>query len=431
MNNKQTDRTISLASATFIIVGYVIGASIFILPGSLAAGTGPAVFVAYALAAIPAILAGFVMAQIGSVLPVSGANYVLLRDALTPYSGFLYQWIMVSMAAVVVPVIAFGFADYLGYFVPGLPSKAVAAVLVLVFIVLNTFGIGVASAVQTVMVIVFVVVLAVFGSGGVAFGDPGHLQPLFPKGYSVLAIAAITAYFSYAGVFVIAEIAGEIKQPGRNIPKAILLAFVIIIVLYTMVPLALSMLVPWQQHGRTPMAVVTASQLFLPGPFVSLIAIAALFAAATSVNGILLGLSRDFYQAANDGLFPPWFARVGPKTGTPVRAVMLVGLLSFAGLMMGGAIIDFAQLALIGLMIIQIMTGVALIRLPQKMPQAFARSAFQLSRHKLIFVGIAYMVFSLLFLVILAAEKVELLLIGIAYLLAGVIYRLIRNRRVK
>jgi len=82
-------RTVSLSSAACIIVGYVVGATIFILPGSLAATVGPAVFIAYALAGIPAILAGFVMAQIGSALPVSGAIYVLFRPTLSPFLGFL------------------------------------------------------------------------------------------------------------------------------------------------------------------------------------------------------------------------------------------------------------------------------------------------------------------------------------------------------
>ena len=134
-----------MLSATFIVIGYVVGVTIFILPGSLAPDTGPAVFVAYAIAAIPTIVAGFVMAQIGSAFPVSGSIFILLRDALSKYSGFVYQWIMMSMAAVVIPLVAFGFADYLGYFVPGLNAKAVAASLVLLLVALNWFGMSVAK----------------------------------------------------------------------------------------------------------------------------------------------------------------------------------------------------------------------------------------------------------------------------------------------
>jgi len=196
-------RTVSLPSAVFFIIGYVVGATIFILPGSLAADAGPAVFVAYALAGVPAIFAGFVMAQIGSALPVSGANYVLIREVLSPYLGFLYQWIMVSMAAVAIPLIAFGFADYLGYFLPGMDDRVVAATLTILFVILNGFGMTVVATVQNLMVIVFLIALVVFGIGGVSAGDASLLQPLFPRGYPALTIAAITASFSYAGVYVI------------------------------------------------------------------------------------------------------------------------------------------------------------------------------------------------------------------------------------
>jgi len=412
----------------FVVIGYVVGATIFILPGSLAPDTGPAVFVAYALAAIPAIVAGFVMAQIGSAFPVSGSIFILLRDALSTYAGFIYQWIMVSMGAVVIPLVAFGFADYLGYFVPGLNAKAVAATLAVLFVGLNWFGMSVATRAQNIMVVVFLAALLVFGLGGVIAGDAVNLQPLFPKGYSVLTIAAITAYFSYAGVFVIAEIAGEVKDPGRNIPRAILLAFIAIIALYLLVPLALTMLIPWQELGATQMAVVTASGLFLPAPVVSIIAVSALFAAATTVNSFMMGLSRDLFQGAKSGLFPGVFAAVNAKTHVPDRAVVLIGALSLIGIAIGGAITSYAQLALIGLMLIQIMTGIALLRLPTVLPDAFAKSVFKLSMGVLRTVAAAYIAFSAFFLYMLSSEKPRLLIIGLGFLLVGVIYQQIWSR---
>lgn len=422
MTKSVLTRSVSLPSAIFVVIGYVVGASIYILPGSLAPDTGPAIFIAYALAAIPAIVAGFVMAQIGAAFPVSGSIFVLLRGALSPYAGFAYQWIMLSMAAVVVPLVGFGFADYLGYFIPGLNARAVAATLALSFTVINLLGMTIATIAQSVMVIIFLTALAIFGVGGAFAGDIANLKPLFPKGYAVLSIAAITAYFSYAGVFVIAEIAGEIKDPARNIPRAVLLAFVLIIALYVLVPLALAMVIPWSMIGDTPIAVVTASQFFLPAPLVTFIAISALLASATTVNSILMGLSRDFFQGANSGLFPAVFALVNQRTAVPGRAILLVGGLSLAGIAVGGTITSYAQLALIGLMIIQVMTGIALLRLPTRMPEAYLASNFRLSIPVLRLVAISYIVFSLLFLYLLVSERSMLLLIGLVFLLAGVVY---------
>lgn len=424
-------RTIGLSTAVLFIVGYVIGATIYILPGSLAALTGPAVFIAYLLAAVPAVVACFVMAQIGSAFPVSGANFVLLRDVLSPLAGFMYLWIMISMAAIVIPMIALGFADYFGHYLPAMDSRMVACSIIVVFIVFNCFGVGVATFAQNLMSIAILVALIIFGVGGVLSGDIGLMRPLFPNGLSPIPLAAITAYMSYSGVFVIAEIAGEIKNPHRNIPLAIAMSFCLIIVVYALVALALPMLIPWSELGQTEMAVVTASQVFLPKPVVTFIALSALLAAATSVNGIMLGLSRDFFQGARDGLFPELFSQLNAKTRVPTKSIVLVGTLALAGTLLGGSVIAYAQIALMGLMVVQVMTGVAIIRLPQVMPEAFRTAGFRLNRPSLMVVGVLYSVLSAGFLILLAAEQMKFLVAGLVYVGAGIFYNWYRLRRTR
>ena len=183
------------------------------------------------------------------------------------------------------------------------------------------------------------------------------------------------------------------------------------------------MVIPWQELDQTNMAVVTASQIFLPKPVVTFIVISALFAAATSVNGIMLGLSRDFYQGARSGLYPAAFASVQATTHVPVRSVILVGVLALSGTFVGGAITSYAQLALIGIMVIQIMTGVSLIRMPTVMPDVYQKAKFKLGRKSLVVVSLLYIAFSGLFIFLLAAEKPRLLLIGLVFLLVGLIYQ--------
>ncbi|MCP4047574.1 MAG: amino acid permease, partial [Gammaproteobacteria bacterium] len=357
MSRDQLSRSISLPGAAFLIIGYVVGATIFILPGSLAAETGPAVYLAYLLAAIPAIFACFVMAMIGSAIPASGSIYVVIRDALSPALGFLYIWLMVALAVVVIPLVAFGFADYFSYFHPGSSDKTIALSVITLFIAINCLGMRVASGFQNIMVISFLITLLVFGVGGVVNADTELMAPLIPNGWPPIMVAAITAYFSYAGVFVIAEVAGEIKNPGRTIPLAIFLSFAVIILLYTLVPFALTSVLHWESLGSTDMAVVTASQQFLPSWTVSLIAVGALLAAATSINGIMLGMSRDLYKGAKSGVFPRYFGGIHPRFGTPSRAIMVVGTLSLAGALGEGSVLQYAQLAVMGLMVVQVMTG--------------------------------------------------------------------------
>lgn len=422
-------RTISLSTAALFIVGYVIGATIYILPGSLAVLTGPAVFIAYLLAAVPAVVACVVMAQIGSAFPVSGANFVLLRDVLSPLAGFMYLWIMISMAAIAIPMIALGFADYFGQYLPAMDSRVVACGIIVVFVLFNCFGVGVATFAQNLMSIAILAALIIFGVGGVVSGDMALMQPLFPNGLSPIPLAAITAYMSYSGVFVIAEIAGEIKNPRRNIPLAIALSFSLVIVVYALVALALPMIIPWSELGQTEMAVVTASQVFLPKPVVTFIAISALLAAATSVNGIMLGLSRDFFQGARDKLFPALFSKLNARTLVPTRSIVLVGVLGLAGTLLGGSVIAYAQVALMGLMLVQIMTGVAILRLPAVMPEVFRTAGFRLNKPSLMVTGILYIVLSAGFLIVLAAEQTKFLVAGLVYIGAGIFYNWYRLQR--
>jgi APA family basic amino acid/polyamine antiporter len=429
MSQDTLSRTISLPGAAFLIIGYVVGATIFILPGSLAVDAGPAVYIAYLLAAIPAVFACFAMALVGSAIPASGSIYLLIRDLLSPSMGFLYLWIMVAMAAVVIPLVAFGFADYSAHFHPGLNSRVVAMSVIALFITINYLGMKVASSLQNVMVVGFIIVLLLFSVGGLANGDPSLMKPLFPRGWSPIVLATITAYFSYAGVFIIAEVAGEIKNPGRTIPLAIFLSFIVIILLYTLVPLALTSVLSWETLGSTKMAVVTAAQQFLPGWVVTFIAAGALFAAATSINGIMMGLSRDFYKGAKFGLFPRYFGGVHSRFKTPGRAVLVIGALALAGAFAGGSVVQYAQIAVMGLMIIQIMTGIALLKLPGKMPEVYAASSFKPGALALRFISIAYIMFSVVFLIILGLDQPDAIFSGLIFMAMGFAWYLVSARR--
>lgn len=428
MNIKSLERTIGLPGAVFLIVGYVVGITIFILPASLAASAGPAVYLAYLLAAVPAVLACFVMAQIGSAIPASGAIYLLLRDALSPVAGFLYLWLMITLAAVVIPLLALGFADYFAFFWPGLHPRAVAVVLIMLVIALNFLGMKVANGGQSVMVVGFLVALLIFGLGGLLHGNAELAQPVLPNGFSPLLIAGTTAYFSFAGVYIVAEVAGEVENPGRTIPLAILLSFAIIMLLYMLVPIALTRILPWQTLDTVPMAVVTAARGFLPAWVVAFIAASALLAAITSINGMLMGLSRDFYKGAKSGLFPQYFGAIHPRFRTPGRAVVMVGLLALAGVFAGGGILQYAQVAVLGLMFIQILTGLALLRLPTKLPQAYAASAYKLGNWPLRLVSFAYIAVSVIFLVMLGLEQPSALIPGSLFLLAGLGFYAVRRR---
>ena len=422
MNNEELPRTINLFSAIFIIIGYVVGASIFILPGELMSIAGPAVFLAYLLAAVPAIFYCFVIAQVGCAFPTSGGSYILIKKALSPYMGFVYLWFVLSLAAVAIPLITVGFARYLSLLITSINSQWIAIISIIIFITVNCLGKSVATSLQNTMVIMFLIALVVFSGGGLAHADMSLLEPLLPFEFKGVLIAAATAYFSYAGVLVVSEIAGEIKQPGRNIPIAIVVSFLIIIALYILIPLSLAVIMPWQAYAETQAPVIVAAKKFLSPVVVDFIWVGALFAAATSINSILMGLSRDLYKGAVDGVFPSILTKVHSIRKTPIVAVIAVGSLSIIGVLLGKNIIQYAQITVLGLMVTQILTSLAVLRMPKVLPEEFAQSEFQLSHKALTFFSITSLLFGLLFSGFIISQNPDMGWAFLIYLVMGSIY---------
>ncbi len=422
MSSPALQRTIGLGSAIFILIGFVVGATIFILPGTLAANIGPAVFLSYILAGIPAIFACFVMAQVGGAFPSTGASYIVISKVLNTYWGFIYLCLLLPIAAIIIPLIAYGFAEYLQYFLPQAESTITAVVITVLFMIANCFGINIATKIQSLLVVFFMLALLVFGIAGILHGDIELMKPLLPKGFSPIMLAAVTAYFSYTGVFVITEIAGEVKNPGKTIPRAIFISFSFIIFLYTLVPVALVMVLPWASLVETKIAIVTASEIFLPQWVVNLIAMSALFAAATSINGLFMALSRDCLKAAQVKLFPSYFAKINRRLNIPVRAVIFIGIISLIGIFVGGTITEYAQSAVLGILFTQILTGIAVLKLPRKLPEIYENSLFKLNPNPLRFYSWGLIIFSSAFFLYLVSFTPGFIIWSVIYLSICSIY---------
>jgi APA family basic amino acid/polyamine antiporter len=240
------------------------------------------------------------------------------------------------------------------------------------------------------MVLIFMAALLVFGVSGIFNGDPQNMVPLFPNGsFSPVLMAAIPAYFSYVGFLVIVELGEEIKKPSRNIPIAILISFLVVLVIYFIVTFSLTSVLDWQSivtdkelltEGKyySITAVIDASRLMLPGWLVMFIYIGAIFAAFTSINGILATSPREVFALARDRVFPGWLAFTSAKLKTPYLAIALVTLLSVIGILLGAGILEYAVVTVMGVMLISILIAVGVIRLKKKLPDHYERAPYKL-----------------------------------------------------
>lgn len=422
MTAERMVRGVSLLHAITIILGYVIGASIFLLVGPLSGMAGPTLYLSYIIAAIPAIFVCLYNVQLGSAMPVTAANYVIATKINSPFWGFFLNWAMVVAVFFGVPLLAWGFADYLSFFIPGLPVMPVALAVIALLALVNYFGVKPAAWLQTVMVAIFVVALMIFAFGGIPHINPEYHRPLFPLGFGAVLITAVAAYYSYIGFTVITEIAGEIVNPRKNIPIALVVSILSVLAIYVLVTYVLTGTLYWETAGVSPAAVTEAAQGFLSPGLVTFIGIAALFASATTINAVLLTSSRDVMMLGRDGVFPEVFGRINKKYKTPGTSIGFVFLISALGVLLAYAIERYAMLTVFGLIVVHIIAATAVFRLPTIRSDIFERARIRFKPFWRWFTWIGSLLVASFFMIIGLVEDTQGWLLFISLLVLGVAY---------
>ncbi len=428
MSDDRLRRQIGLGGAVFLLVGNIVGASIFILPGELAGIAGPAVFIAYLIAGGLAIINCLIAAQVGSILPVSAGDYVFTSIVLHPVIGFLKVWAGMIGLIVGAPILAFGFAEYMRFFLPEWDRLTIAIGITLVLLILNLAGLRTSVRSQMVMVSIFVIALLVFGIGGLFFIDVGELTPVVPNGWGSVLSAAVPAFYSYSGFLTLVIVGEEIKNPGRNIPRTLLITFVVVAVIYTLVTIVLPGLVPWRELAGIVAPMSHAASLFLPDWFAALITLSALLAAATSLNVAILSTSRSFFALARNRIYPAVLSRISQRTREPDAAIVFVVICVLAGIALQGNIVQYASVTVIGIMIYGVIWAIALLRLPVMLPEHYKNARFKLSPRSITVVATIKIVVSVTFLTVGVYDNLVPGLFYVALLLLGFVYYELRSR---
>ena len=412
-------RQIGLWGATATLIGFVIGVSVFLLPGQLAGTAGPAVILAYAIASIVGILSCVVAAQLGAVFPVTGASFVCVARLLGPAFGFAHVWLTVIGVSVAIALVAYGFADYLSLLFPGVDRVSVAMGVVVALAVVNMFGAKLTTGVQAAMVFLMVVVLAVFCGVGIAKMDVSLLTPFVPNGFESVLAAAVPAFFSYAGFMMIVELGAEIKSPGRNIPIALLISFLAVWLAYTGISLVLVGTIPWQELAALPAPVGDVAAIILPPWAADWIVVTVLLAAATSINGLLLGYTRHIVALARSGMFPAAFGRGKGQQNTPVSSILLLTLIALIATSAGGSIAEYATSVVMVLMLGQGLAAVAVMRIPNSLPERYAGARFRLPKALITVFCCFSVAASLAFIVIGVLSSARVVALTIAVIATG------------
>lgn len=340
---KQLDRQLGLASVFSIAVGAMLGSGIFVLPGMAAAIAGPSVSLSYLLAGLMVFPALLSKAELASAMPVSGGTYVYIDRSMGPWMGTiagLGTWF--SLAAKTAFALA-GLGAYLAIF-SALDPQLFALGVLLLMLVLNMLGAGKVSGLQMGVVGLCLVALLFFVVTGATHVDMALLEPAFPHGSTGVVEGAAFVFVSYAGVTKVCSVAEEVRNPGRNIPWGMLLAQVTVMLLYALVATVIMGTVDFSSLGNDVTPVATAAKAFLGDTGHIVFAVIAVIGLVSMCNAGVLSSTRYPFAMGRDALLPSFLQHISPRFGTPIRAILITGVL-LCVLVFGLPVVKLAKLA--------------------------------------------------------------------------------------
>ncbi len=322
---KKLERSLSLTSVIAISIGGMLGSGIFVLPGLAAAKTGSSVWLAYLLAAVCILPAALSKSELATAMPSSGGTYVYIERAFGPLLGTIAGiglWLSLLFKSAFALV---GFGAYLAILVnieSGL-TKYIALIFLVVILFLNIMGVKKVGKVQIVIVSISLVTLAMILIFGLPRTSPELLEPFLLEGKMGLFSTVAFVYISYAGVTKVAAIAGEIKNPSKNLPRAMILSLFIMTFIYVFVAFVLVGNIPLEYLGTDIKPIYTVANL-LGGSYIGYIAaFIGIITLISMANSGVLAASRFPFAMAIDQLLPNFMAKIHSKYLTPVVTIIM------------------------------------------------------------------------------------------------------------
>jgi APA family basic amino acid/polyamine antiporter len=407
MKRGELVRGLDLGATTALVVGTIIGTGVFLKTAKMAqaVGTPGLVLLAWATAGLLSLAGALSYAELGAMLPAAGGEYVYLRAAYGNLPAFLFGWMRLAVGSTgSIASIGAGFATFLSALVPldwvwtqrtfhflgqqidwKLGARQIVAVgVILFFSAINCLRVSVGGRVQTILTAAKVLALGTI-VGGVFFFAPSasweHLRAPAGaaswNGFSAFGAAMLAALWAYDGWNNMPMAAGEVRNPGRNIPRALIAGMIAVLAIYGLVNLAYCYALPISEiagssstlHGSALPVAGKAAESFLPGFGARVVAVAALLSIIGALNGSILTGARVPFAMARDGLFFSRFGDLNEKSSVPAAAILLQAL--WAGALALSATFDqLTDCVIFAEFIFYALTTAAVLVLRKKCPDA-------------------------------------------------------------
>ena len=368
MAKPQLKRELGLLRATMMGVGGAISAGGFATIGYAAGLAGYAIVAVVFVSGFISLITMLSYAELGTALPVAGGEYAYSKVAFGGFVSFLTGWFEWLSNMFYTALSAMGFAFAIAYLYPQLNIPLVAVLVVIVFAFVNLKGVKETGTAGAIITITVLVILGVFVAGGWSFTQGTQVpHPPFPVGLLGIFMAASFLFDLYLGGEAVAASQAEIKNPGRNIPRAIIISGIILIALYTSVIAVSVAVVPPAvlMEQVSPIAFVAEQAMGPAGGILVTVALALTGLAAT--NEAIMAQSRVLYAMGKDRYLPKILCKVHRRYCTPYIAIAACAV--FTALFTATGLVNFVVYAVnLGFIIGFSIVNLSVIRLRKKAP---------------------------------------------------------------
>ena len=372
-------RALGPLDLTLLGIGAIIGAGIFVLTGVAAAThAGPAIVLSYVVAGLACAFSALAYAELAATIGGCGSAYGYAYAGLGELAAWVIGWDLILEYSVATSAVAIGWSGYaqnalaaVGLQLPhallnppaaGGVLNLPAALIVLTLAVLLALGVRESARANAVMVVIKLSAIGVFIAFAAGHVEPANWRPFMPFGWAGVTAGAALIFFAYIGFDAVSTAAEEAHNPQRDLPIGILASLAVCTVIYVVVAGLLTAIAPYASlNNPSPVAEV---MLRLGYPWIAAGIAAGAIAGLTSVMLVLYyGLSRVFLAMSRDGLLPPAFSSVHPRTQTPVRVILTAGIAmaAIAGLTPIGQVAELVNIGTLAAFLL-VCIGVVLLR---------------------------------------------------------------------
>ena len=422
-------------TAVAIIIGQVIAVGIFLTPAGMARSVGSPfwLLMIWLLVGVMALCGALCYAELAARFPQAGGSYVYLREAYGSSVAFLYGWmVLLVLDPGLTAIFSVGLTSYLGHIFP-LPDS-LRTVIPVGFIVLvagiNILGAAISSNVLKVLTAVKVgFLLFIVGFGFIAGrGDLVNLEPFFavpPDVFGAMAGGLVGAFFSFAGWWELTRLAGEIREPERNVPRALTLGVIALTIIYIATSAVFLYLVPVSGITNDETFAAQAGEALFGAAGGKIFALIVVISVLGSLVAYLMVSPRVYYAMAKDGVFFDAVARIHPRFGTPYRAIAIQALLGSVLVLTGSfqqilSVFFFVVVLFIGMTV----AGLFIIR-KQSHPTGYKTPLFPIT-------PLAFLVITGVVLFFIGLRDPVRSIAGVAVVLIGIpVYHFVFQRRGK